>query len=71
MPITLKRCPRCGQSPYEVMLDDYNDCLLGYEIECFGCGLHTRLCVTPEQAVTEWNGLMKGKYNDQNRICIV
>lgn len=61
MPINLKRCPRCGREPYEVMLDDYNGRLLGYEIECFNCGLHTGMCETRAQAVTEWNGLMKGK----------
>lgn len=54
----INRCPKCGRKPSVILLSRYPK-LLGYEVECYDCGLHTGRCKTHNEAVTKWNALIK------------
>lgn len=56
----INRCPKCGREP-EVKRFEQNCVLIGYEVECFDCGLHTGRCKTYEEAVAKWNEMTKGE----------
>jgi hypothetical protein len=52
----INRCPKCGQEPIlaEECAIEFS---LGWLVECFHCGLHTRRYETRDEAVTKWNAL--------------
>ena len=57
------RCPKCGRMPSNVELIHpltKSIEILGYEVECYDCGLHTGRCETRDEAVEKWNEITKG-----------
>lgn len=58
----INKCPKCGREPSEVQLIhplSKSQEILGYEVECYDCGLHTGSCETRDEAATKWNALIK------------
>lgn len=64
----INQCPKCGREPSNIELINPLKTLeiLGYEIECYDCGLHTGSCKTQDEAVTKWNELTKGENNEND-----
>lgn len=59
----INKCPKCGGDPSNVELINPFKTLeiLGYEVECYDCGLHSGRCDTEEEAITKWNELTKNQ----------
>jgi hypothetical protein len=61
----INKCPKCGREPsnIELIIPLKTLNILGYEIECYDCGLHSGRCDTEEEAINKWNELTKGDNN--------
>jgi hypothetical protein len=57
----INRCPKCGKEPSESILSNGQYKLMGVEIECYDCGLHTGSCKNKSEAVKKWNEMTKGE----------
>lgn len=59
------RCPKCGREPSVIQLTrnpfSMFPKIVGYEAECYDCGLHTERCESYIDAVIKWNELTKGE----------
>lgn len=55
----IRLCPKCGRGPSVITWSIAGD-NIGYEAECYDCGLHTGRCDTKEEAIKKWNELTKG-----------
>lgn len=55
----VERCPKCGRDPSVITLSIAGD-TIGYEAECYECGLHTGRCETRDEAIEEWNKMIRG-----------
>lgn len=56
----INRCPKCDREPSVITLSIAGD-TIGYETECYDCGLHTGSCETTDEAIAKWNELTKNQ----------
>jgi hypothetical protein len=57
----INRCPKCGREPVVARIVNDRYVLLGYQVDCDDCCLHTGRYGTRDEAIAKWNELTKGE----------